>query len=108
MGTFDLREMLKLGGFLFLLVFLGQAKGECDQKICRKKVSTNGGLRENYDIKFKNFRSDRQVSELILMRDFVIKQNGQFITRPGTPLIMSIRNVNDNFILEPVQMNKGR
>ena len=80
-------------------------------KCCIKYQFANissGGLRENYDIKFKNYQREGQASELILMRDFVVKRNGQFVTQTGTPLIISTRIVNGQVILELVQRQKGR
>lgn len=82
------------------------------QSKCRIKYQfanySSGGLRENYDIKFKNYQREGQASELILMRDFVVKRNGQFVTQTGTPLIISTRIVNGQVILELVQRQKGR
>jgi len=65
-------------------------------------------LKENYEIRFKNYQREGQASELILMRDFVVKRNGEFVTQTGTPLIISTRIVNNQVILELVQRQKGR
>ena len=68
----------------------------------------SGGLKENYEVKFKNHLREGQASELILMRDIVVKRNGKFVTQTATPLIVATRIANEQVVVDVIQKNRGR
>ncbi|CAG5088719.1 Oidioi.mRNA.OKI2018_I69.PAR.g11946.t1.cds [Oikopleura dioica] len=100
--------MISLRNILIFLFCFQNASGECTESSCRKKVSTNGGLKENYEVKFKNHLREGQASELILMRDIVVKRNGKFVTQTATPLIVATRIANGQVVVDVIQKNRGR